>query len=131
MVAWQTAMHTDDLAASERFLTLLDPAAERFEFRAFDDTKSRKDPALTRRFYGTLAEHADALQRLNQKGAGVFVVINRGDGRGRTENIKRVRAVFIDLDGSPIQPVQSAKVRPHIIVSSSPNKWHVYWRVHD
>jgi RepB DNA-primase from phage plasmid len=119
-----------NLADAERFLKLLDPTATAFEFRTIDDSKKRKDKNLTKTFYGTLKQHAAKLQRLNQQGAGVFVVINETDGRGReTENIKRARAVFIDLDGTPLKPVLAARVKPHIIVESSPGKWHVYWRV--
>jgi hypothetical protein len=120
-----------NLADAERFLRLLDPTTDRFEFRTFDDNKERKDEHLTRTFYGTLAQHAAALQRLNDKGAGAFVVINETDGKGReNKDIKRVRAPHIDLDGgTPLEPVRAAKLRPHIIVSSSPGKWHVYWLV--
>jgi hypothetical protein len=122
-----------NLADAARFLKLLDPTATKFEFRTFDDNKSRKDKNLTRTFYGTLAEHAAELKRLNKKGAGVFVVINETDGIGReTENIIRVRAVYIDLDGSPLEPVMAARrFKPHIAVKSSPGKWHCYWLVED
>jgi hypothetical protein len=113
-----------------RFLKCLDPTATKFEFRTFDDNKDRKDKNLTRTFYGALAEHFADLQRLNREGAGVFVVINETDGKGReTENIVRVRAQFIDLDGTPLEPVRAAKVKTHIIVETSPKKWHCYWRV--
>ncbi|MHC2530584.1 AAA family ATPase [Bradyrhizobium diazoefficiens] len=119
------------MADAARFLQLLDPSATKFEFRTFDDNKARKDKTLTRTFYGTLAEHAAELQRLNDKGAGVFVVINETDGKGReTENIVRVRALFIDIDGgTSLETVHAAKLKPHIVVNSSPGKAHVYWRV--
>jgi hypothetical protein len=116
------------IAEAERFLKLLDPTATKFEFRTFDDNKVRKDKSLTRTFYGTLAEHFVELQRLNRKGAGVFVVINETDGKGReNENIVRVRAPHIDLDGTSLDKVRAAKVKPHLIIESSPQKWHVYW----
>jgi hypothetical protein len=119
-----------DLAEAERFLKLLDPTATAFEFRTFDDNKSRKDENLTRTFYGTLAQYAAELKRLNNNGAGVFVTINETDGIGRkVENIERVRAVFIDLDGTPLEPVLQNRVKPHIIVETSPGKFHVYWSV--
>jgi hypothetical protein len=121
-----------NIADAERFLALLDPAAERFEFRTFDDNKDRKNDNLTRTFYGTLAEHAAELQRLNNQGAGVFITINETDGIGRkTENIQRVRAVFIDLDGAPLQPVTANRYKPHIVVETSPGKFHCYWLVQD
>jgi hypothetical protein len=118
-----------NLAKAARFLALLDPTATEFEFLTFDDNKDRDDKSLTRTFFGSLAEHAASLQRLNDRGAGVFVTINETDGKGRkTENIVRVRAVFIDLDGAPLAPATQRK--PHIVVKTSPGKFHVYWLVH-
>jgi hypothetical protein len=36
-------------------------------------------------------------------------MVNRGDLRGRkAENVVAVRAVFLDLDGSPLDPVLTA-----------------------
>jgi RepB DNA-primase from phage plasmid/Primase C terminal 2 (PriCT-2) len=119
-----------NLADAARFLKLLDPTATKFEFRTFDDNHDRDDKDLLKTFYGSLTEHAAELQRLNRKGAGIFVVINETDGKGRkAENIIRIRAVFADLDGAPLAPVMKGKVLPHIAVKSSPGKFHVYWRV--
>jgi DNA primase RepB-like protein len=119
-----------DLAEAERHLKLIDPNATQFEFRTFDDDKKRKDKSLIHTFYGTLAQHAANLQRLNSKGAGVFFTINETDGKGRkAANIIRVRAVFADLDGAPLEPVMQGKLPPHIIIKSSPEKFHVYWCV--
>ena len=74
----------------------------------------------------------EELAKLNTQGAGVFVCINRTDGRGRkAENITAVRALFADLDGAPLEPVMHANLEPHIIVASSPGRWHAYWMVSD
>ena len=77
----------------------------------------------------------DALPQLtmeNAAGAAIFVTINETDGTGRkVENIKRVRAIFVDLDGAPLEPVQAARYQPHLIVNTSPGKYHAYWRVKD
>lgn len=63
-------------------------------------------------------------------GAGIFVMINRGDGMGRrAENVIGVRAHFVDLDGAPLKPVLEAPLRPNIIVETSPGRYHVYWIV--
>jgi hypothetical protein len=119
-----------NIAAAARFLALLDPAAERFEFRTFDDNVDRYDANLTKTFHGPLDQHANTLRRLNRCGAGVFVTINETDGKGRAaENIVRVRAVFVDLDGAPLEPVMSGRCPPHIVVESSPERWHAYWLV--
>jgi hypothetical protein len=128
-----TRSHTNldaNLAEATRFLKLLDPTATKFAFRTFDDDHDRDDENLIKNFYGTLAKYGAKLERLNQKGAGVFVTINETDGIGRkAENIVRVRAVFVDLDGAPLQPVLRNRVKPQIIVETSPGKFHVYWNV--
>lgn len=77
-----------------------------------------------------LGDTMDELDALNRRGAGIFLTINETDGVGRkTENITRVRAVFVDLDGAPVEPVYAYK--PHIVVESSPGKYHAYWLCHD
>jgi hypothetical protein len=81
--------------------------------------------------HGTLADHYDMLAKLNAKGAGIFVCVNETDGKGREKtNIIRVRAVFTDLDGAPLDPViAETALQPHIITETSPERWHAYWRV--
>jgi putative DNA primase/helicase len=124
-----SATEIDDDEA-QRFLTLLDPDAESFTFQTFDDNKNRRDKTLTRVLHGTLAEHRDELTELNERGAGIFVSLNETDGTGRkAENITRVRAVSVDLDGAPLDPVHECLLEPHIEVESSPGKYHCYWFV--
>lgn len=119
-----------DADEAQRFLALLDPEAEIFTFQTFDDDKRRADKSLTRVFVGTFDEHREALERLNRKGAGIFVSMNETDGNGRkSENITRIRAVSLDLDGAPIEPVRNFDLKPHIEIESSPGKFHCYWLV--
>ena len=69
--------------------------------------------------------------RLNEQGAGIFVTVNATNFKGReTTNIIRVRALWVDLDGAPLAPVTTWRA-PHIVVASSPGKFHAYWRVTD
>lgn len=104
---------------------------DRFTFQTFDDSP-RKSPALSRILHGTLREHAATLADLNERGAGVYVMVNAGDGKGRkADNVTQVRALFVDLDGSPLAPVQAATLPPHCIVESSPGRWHAYWLAKD
>lgn len=111
-----------------RFLSLF---GDRLTFQTFDDSPA-KSPALSRVMHGTLREHAATLAGLNEKGAGVFFMVNAGDGKGRKAgNVERVRALFVDLDGAPLGPVEAAPLPPHCIVESSPGRWHAYWRVAD
>jgi putative DNA primase/helicase len=118
-----------DLIAARTFLELLDPDAEDFCFQCFDDGELKRGH-LAKVAHGTLDEEAGRLTAWNRAGAGVFVTINETDGMGRkAENITRVRAVFPDLDGAPLQPVLACMLEPHIIIESSPGKYHAYWIV--
>lgn len=117
-----------DLAQAAQFLDML-AEGEQVTFQTFDDSP-RKLPSLARILHGDLAQHAAALQDLNARGAGIFWMVNYGDGKGRTvENVTGIRALFLDLDGAPLQQVLAAGVEPHAVVESSPGKWHVYWMV--
>lgn len=121
---------TPDYRAAEEFLQALDPAADSWTFQTFPDAGN--DRTQIRQLHGTLADHAAALGKLNERGAGIFVTINQTDGRGRKKaNITRIRALFVDLDGAPLLPTLTADHPPHITVESSPGRWHCYWRVAD
>lgn len=125
-----------DLEMAQRFLTLLDPSGS-FTFQTFADRKSGaganpRTGHLAQIFHGDLLQHAPRLAALQAEGAGVFVMVNQGDGTGRkAANVQRVRAHFLDLDGSPLEPVTSSPLPPQIVVESSRGKWHAYWRVDD
>lgn len=131
-------MLVPNIAQAEQFLDLLAPGETEFTFQTFDDSNS-KDPCKAKVLHGTLAQHADSLIRLNQNGAGIFVMANRGDGvihEGRktcrcNNNVIAVRSLFADADGAPIEPILAKSPPPHIVVESSPGKWHVYWRTND
>lgn len=80
--------------------------------------------------HGSLGEHAGALLRANRDGAGVFFMVNEGDGAGRAaRNVVRVRAVFVDLDGAPFP--QRLPLTPHVVTETSPGRFHIFWRVAD
>jgi putative DNA primase/helicase len=130
--AYDTRAVIDDdgvnLEVAERFVSLL--GATRCTFQTFDDNAERKTPKLACILHGTLPEHAVRLIHLNRLGAGIFVAVNQTDGTGRKrDNIKRVRAVTADLDGAPLEPVRRCGLKPHVIVESSADRYHVYWLV--
>jgi len=131
----------------EQHLAALDPSPNaRWCFQTFTGDKQRrkaraeenklrkkqgkpllKDP-LARVRYGTLAEHFDELVKLNERGAGIYITVNETDGNGRkSKNITRIRALFVDLDGAPPEPVNNAEVPPHIVMESSPGRYQAYW----
>lgn len=119
-----------DMNQAQRYLTLL-AGNEPVTFQTFDDGAT-KNPKLARILHGNLEEHATTLSALNAQGAGVFVMVNRGDGLGRkAANVTGIRALFVDLDGAPLEPVLAAGVEPHITIESSADRYHAYWLVSD
>lgn len=121
---------TPDLNQANDFLDALDFGAN-FTFQTFPegDTPSSPSPTI---LHGTLQEHAARLAALNNAGHAIFVMINEGDLKGRSaRNVIRVRALFVDSDNGPIQPLLEAAVAPHIAVESSPGKGHAYFLVND
>jgi len=124
---------TPDFDSARRFLTLL-AEGEDWTFQTFDDTGNHNN-ALARIFHSQGGEISDKLLKdllaaLNNQGAGIFVMVNRGDGQGRrTENVTGVRAVFVDLDQVPLSVLDSAPLPPHLVVESSPRRYHAYWVV--
>lgn len=119
-----------NLIQAQSFLTALDEDSDEFCFQTFDDNGRNKK--LTRKFFGSLEQHKDTLSNLNDQGAGVFVTVNQTNGNGRKKaDITRIRALFVDLDGAPLEPLQNAAMPPHITVETSPGRFHAYWRVTD
>ena len=101
-------------------------------FQTFSDVDDLYQPYLVAQFYLTFEDAKERLMELNELGAGVFVTINETDGTGRkAENIVAVRAVFLDLDGAPLEPVMQAEIQPHCVIETSKDRFHVYWLVKD
>lgn len=103
-------------------------------FQSFDD--KGKDASLARHNSAQFEEIESKLLELNSRGAGIFFTVNETDGKGRkAENITRVRAIFVDLDGDDarekLSRVMSAAVPPSIVIESSPAKFHCYWLCFD
>lgn len=126
---------TINLEEAARFLTRLDPEATRFTFQTFDDRKaadkqSKVSRALARVRHGTLAELASTLTGANEDGAGIYVALNETDFKGREAgNIRRVRAVCVDLDNAPLEPVVDHTPPPHMVVETSPGRFQAFWIV--
>lgn len=117
-----------DTGAAAHFLDFM-ARGELLTFQSFDDTPAKRRSLATIR-HGQFTACEPALRDLNARGAGIFWMVNRGDGKGRAAaNVASIRALFLDLDGAPLQPVLEAGVAPHAVVESSPGKWHAYWQV--
>jgi len=113
---------------AERFLELL-TEGDSCTFQTFDDTKAKRK-SLNKILHGNLDHHCGQLELLNLNGAGVFVMVNEGDLKGRkNQNVLSIRAAFVDLDGSPVEPVLNAPLPPHIVIETSPEHYHAYWLV--
>jgi hypothetical protein len=134
-----------DLAIADRFLQRLDQSAAFFTFQTIDDRRGDlaaewpdlrwlgglgpNNPGV---FDGSVSEWRDAFESLNRRGTGICVCINETDGNGRRkENIVRVRALVVDLDGSPLKPVLDHHQKPNLVVETSPGRYHAYWFITD
>ena len=112
------------------FLEVLDPHAERFTFQTFPEKNEKSTRRTPRLFHKTLNDAMGLLCELNENGSGIFVSLNETDFEGRkTDNIIRVRAVFVDLDGAPLDPVLNCNLRPHLVTETSPGRHHAFWLV--
>lgn len=127
---------TPNKGDAQRFLRALDSSGA-FTFQAIPEAKdSTARPTV---LHGRFEEHEAELEALNRKGAGIFVMPNEGDGEikpgaktCRTQgNVIHVRALFVDLDGAPLEPVTAFDPPPDLIVETSPGRWHCYWLVDD
>jgi RepB DNA-primase from phage plasmid len=127
-----------DRAMADRFLRALAPETECFTFQTFTDSKQlrdqykaegRRDP-LARVLHGTLSECWEFLVQRSNAGAGIYVVVNETNLRGRTaQDITRVRAYVADLDDAPLDNLKRLRLRPHIITQTSPGRYQAYWLV--
>lgn len=104
----------------------------RHTFQTFDD--KGVDRSLAGHNSADFEEIESKLLDMNKRGAGVFFTVNETDGKGRkAENITRVRAIFVDLDGADarekLAQVMSASIPPSLVVESSEQKFHCYWLV--
>lgn len=121
-----SAVPDTDPNQTERFLTILDESADSFCFRAFNDN-AKTVQAIPEKFDGTYEQALPWMIKKQGQGCGVYVVINAGGQNN--ESITRVRAVYVDTDGAPLDPIITCGLEPHVIVESSPGRYHVYWLV--
>ena len=120
-----TALPRPDLKAAARHLRALTGEDEPVVcLQAFAD----RGRAIPGHRHGTLGELAPWLAARQAEGCGVFVAVNETDGRGRRRaNVVAARASFVDLDGAPLP--DRWPVEPHLVVETSPGRFHAYWRV--
>ena len=120
------ARHTE-CHDGQRLISLLHRDANT-TFQTLDDSGMGK--LVPTMMHGKFEKCRERLEDLNEKGAGVFFMVNLGDCEGRkAANVVEVIAVFADLDGAPLEPVNECNLKPHVIVESSPGRYHAYWLV--
>lgn len=120
-----------DERQARRFLNALAPGEEVFVFQTIDDDKARKAAHLSRVYVGTLNDVLPRLNAMQGAGAGVFVQIQGGQGRGQ-QYITHGRALVADADDPEdmSEVITQAKAElppPTAVVQSSPGKVHLYW----
>lgn len=103
------------------------------DWRVIHD-KDRGQPG--RNIHGSYSQVSDQLTSYNQQGWGVFACLNGMDGHGQNlNNVAYIRAHVLDLD-DPATSLYNYDIAcksnplPHFGVQTSPNKFHLYWRVH-
>ncbi len=97
-------------------------------FQTFGEGAHKGDPSLNRVRHGTLATYWGELVNLNRRGAGIFVMVNEGDGKGRgAANVTALRALFLDDDTGELEPA-ALLLTPSTVVRSKAGL-HVYWKL--
>ncbi|OHB81192.1 MAG: hypothetical protein A2W31_05115 [Planctomycetes bacterium RBG_16_64_10] len=117
-----------DLALAKTYLDCLAHDGGGWTFQTFDDSEEKR-LALAKVVNVARGETVSRLLAdLNDRGAGIFVTVNRTDGKGRTaENVVALRALFVDADDVPMP--KEWHETPDMLVTRSQTRWHAYWRV--
>jgi hypothetical protein len=115
----------DAVAQAQRFLRAVSPKTKDWLFLTYEDYKCA-DPVegLTTKNRGNIGERwlRDILKAKNRAGAGVYVKLNKTLGDGlKAEDVTHIRAVMLDLDGAPLEPVLQCALPPHAITETSPD----------
>jgi uncharacterized protein YunC (DUF1805 family) len=111
---------------AEEFVRVLYPSPE-LTFQTF----SKTDPTIKGRiFHGTLRDNWPVLKDLNSNGSGVYAMVNCGNGSGRDNaSVISITNLLLDLDGSPLEPVLSCPVKPHVVLATSDGRYQGRWKI--
>lgn len=119
-----------DVQAARAFLDALGAGDAVHNFRALHDVDHGR-PGIP--MVGTLDQRAAELEAWNSAGYGIFVAINELIGGLSIENVRSIRAQFIDKDGDPDWTTYKAALAwecpPTFCVVTSVGKFHAYWVV--
>jgi len=122
---------TQDKAVAQEYLDFFEPNGV-FTFQTFIDKKTNNSHA--RVLHGTLNDLWGELCTLNNNGCGIFLNINRTDLKGRKapNQVASRNIIFSDQDKPNVnflETLNAFPLKPSLIVESSPDKFHVYWKV--
>lgn len=102
-------------------------------WQTFDDLKpgGKARAGLARMIHGPFLDVAKELETLNHRGAGIFVTVCSGDGKGRRKpNMIAARGWWCDLDTkgaqAPLEDLAALPLAPTMTVQT-PGGWHTYW----
>jgi Protein of unknown function (DUF3987)/RepB DNA-primase N-terminal domain len=119
----------ESLKRASAFLKTIDDSTDVFDFRVI--TKAGK----ATNYRGKLSEFVEDFKTLNDCGAGIYVMINESDGKGRKkENIIRVRALMMDFDDPAANnalAISNMPLPPSVYVVTSFGKFHAYWVINN
>lgn len=122
-------MSAINLEMAWQFLEALAPDGC-WTFQTFDDSEHKRT-RLIRILHcvgGRFLDVAPTLAELNDQGAGVFLMVNRGNMHGRrAEHVIRLRALFVDADNVPFPATFHRN--PDIFVCRDETHWHAYWKI--
>ena len=114
-----------------RLLQTLFTDGEGINLRAFSDIPGADRPARSG-VYVTIDEAASAVERaMKLPGYGVFYGVNPRDpaaADGTAANVAECRVLWVDLDQDPTSLLASFP-QPTIVVSTSPGKQHLLWKL--
>lgn len=121
-----------DIKQAQDFLYNFDEELN-ITFQLFDDTKqSGAARQYTGHYHKNFQEDETVLllKTANNVGCGIYFTINATDGKGRKEeNITHIRALAVDLDGAPLEPVLQCELAPHYIIESSRGRYQCFWLI--
>lgn len=125
---------TSDLNQAENFLSLFNYQTVTFQY-----LKKGKPAGFIIWDKTTHDFPKEVLEAEHTKGKEIFFMVNEGDGiiypnksiPRSQKNVNRLTALFIDTDDCPLSKVKAylkcVQLKPHIVVETSPNKYHLYF----
>lgn len=118
-----------------KFIELVHGSTSNAWYQTYPSKNREKKTAASESFKSNVNNELRLrLKTENKKKLNVSVAINRVVGNKRTSaRVRSINALFIDSDDGKqsLESLLSLRVVPHVIVETSPNRFHAYWLVKD